>query len=157
MNRKHTTALAAIAAGTAALVSTSAFAGSCPAGKMTTDAQRVRMTMPKGVTDTVIASIDLAQEKLALNDRKFRIRRLVIQPGGVVPWHSHGERPALIYIVSGTIVEYASSCAVPIVHRKGEVATETHVTAHWWKNKTRRPVVLLSADILTEQADPHMM
>jgi len=154
---KRTPVFAALAAGFAALVSTSAFAGSSPAGKMATDAQREKMTTPKGVTDKVVAAIDLAQEKLALNGSKFRIRRLVIQPGGVVPWHSHEERPALIYVVSGAIMEYASTCAVPIVHRKGEVATETHATAHWWKNHPRRPVVLLSADILTEHADPHMM
>ena len=30
---------------------------------------------------------------------------LVVQPGGIVPWHSHADRPALIYVVSGEIVE----------------------------------------------------
>jgi quercetin dioxygenase-like cupin family protein len=74
-----------------------------------------------------------------------------------VPWHSHAERPAIIYIVSGTIVEYASTCAVPIVHRAGDVARETHATSHWWKNTSNRPAVLLSADILHDKADPHMM
>ena len=98
-----------------------------------------------------------AKEALALNDHKFRLRRLVIQPGGVVAWHSHEERPAIIYIVSGTIVEYASTCAVPIVHTTGDVARETHTTQHWWKNTTRKPVVLLSTDILHDKMDQHGM
>ena len=99
-----------------------------------TDAQKPGATMPKGVDDKVIGSIDLAKEGPALKDHKLRLRRLVIQPGGVVPWHSHAERPAIIYIVSGTIVEYRSTCAVPIVHKAGEVAEEMHTTSHWWKN-----------------------
>jgi hypothetical protein len=58
--------------------------------------------------------------------------------------------------VSGEIVEYASNCAVPIVHKAGEVATETHVTSHWWKNDSKAPVVLLSADILHDHSDKNM-
>src|SRR2546429_1060354 len=40
------------------------------------------------------------------------------------PWHSHGERPALIYIIEGEIVEYASNCAAPITHKAGERSEE---------------------------------
>ena len=60
--------------------------------------------------------------------------------------------------VSGEITEYASTCAVPIVHRAGEVATETHATSHWWKNLGQETVVLLSADLFPiAAADHHMM
>lgn len=156
MIRMKRTVLAVTAAGCAALAGP-AFAGSCPDDKVVADAHQERMTTPRGVTDKVIASVDLAQEKVGLKDHKFRMRRLVIQPGGVVPWHSHAERPAIIYIVSGTIMEYASTCSVPIVHRAGEVATETKATSHWWKNTSGRPVVLLSADILHDRTDPKMM
>ena len=34
------------------------------------------------------------EEAVGVNNRLFRLRRLVVQPGGVVPWHSHGNRPA---------------------------------------------------------------
>lgn len=139
------------------LLATTASAGECPAGSVTADGQKPGATMNKGVTDTVIGSIDLAEEGPRLGDHKFRIRRLVVQPGGTVAWHSHGERPALIYIVSGSIVEYRSTCAVPITHRAGEVATEIHTTQHWWKNHTRKPVVLLSTDIVGARSDKHMM
>ena len=62
------------------------------------------------------------------NGHLMRVRKLEIQPGGIVPWHSHDDRPALIYVVSGEIYEYASNCAVPILHKAGEVARETHAT-----------------------------
>src|SRR6266511_1943370 len=71
----------------------------------------------KGVTDKVLSQIDLAGEKLALKGHLMRVRKLEVQPGGVVPWHSHEDRPALIYVASGEIYEYASNCAVPILHK----------------------------------------
>jgi quercetin dioxygenase-like cupin family protein len=150
-------ALAACAVAAPQIGATPAFAGSCPTTKVTTDGQKPGPSAHKNVTDTVIASTDLAQEAPRLRDHKFRLRRLVIQPGGVVAWHSHEERPAIIYIVSGSVTEYASTCAVPIVHRAGDVARETHTTKHWWKNTTNKRVVLLSADILHDKVDPKTM
>lgn len=133
-----------------------AFAGECPAGQARPDATKPSTVAAKGVTDTVLAQIDLGGEKVALKGHNMRVRRLVIQPGGIVPWHSHAERPALIYIISGVINEYASNCAVPIVHKAGEVARETHATAHWWQNTGNVPVVLLSFDIQHDPNDKHM-
>jgi len=153
-----------VALGAAALVSCLgaglAHAGTCPADKIVADgAGQPKSSLPaSGVTDTVIASDDLAKETIGINDRLFRLRKLVIQPGGVVPWHSHGDRPAIIYMISGEIVEYASNCAVPIVHRAGDPRVETHATSHWWKNLGKEPVVLLSADLFHKAGhDDHMM
>ncbi len=134
-----------------------AFAGSCPAGKMGVDVRSMNTTPAKGVTDTVLTSIDVAKEPAHIEGRLFRMRRLVIQPGGVVPWHSHGERPAIIYVVSGEVTEYASSCSVPIVHRAGDATPELHVTSHWWKNTGKATAVLLSADLMPVGSDAHMM
>ena len=47
-------------------------------------------------------------------------------------------------------------CAVPIVHKSGEVARETHVTAHWWRNTGKETAVLLSADLLHDASDHNM-
>ena len=135
-------------------------AGGCPAAKVVPDGKGRAMSQApaQGVTDTVIASNDLAQQGIGVNDRLFRLRRLVVQPGGVVPWHSHGDRPAIIYIVSSEIIEFASTCAEPIVHKAGEATAEMHGTSHWWKNETQQPVVLLSADLFHKAGhDDHMM
>jgi len=86
----------------------------------------------------------------------LRLRRLTIAPGGFVPWHSHGDRPAIIYIGGGEVTEYASNCAVPIVHKSADVARETHVTSHWWKNTGKETAVLLSADLLHDASDHNM-
>ncbi len=141
----------------AALSAMPAAAGECPADQVTANGQQAGATAHKDVTDEVIASIDLSQEKVALADTMFRMRRLVVQPGGEVAWHGHGDRPAIIYIVSGAIVEYASTCAVPITHKAGDVAPETHATSHWWKNISKEPAILISADLLHNAADPKTM
>lgn len=133
-----------------------ALAGECPAGQTKADVTKNAGHAAKAVTDTVLAQIDLGAEKVALKGHNMRVRKLVIQPGGIVPWHSHAERPALIYIVSGQVFEYASNCAVPILHKAGEVARETHATAHWWKNTGNVPVVLLSFDIQRDPNDKNM-
>jgi quercetin dioxygenase-like cupin family protein len=145
-----------LAAAIAATFAGTAMAGECPAGQMKTGATANAGHAAKAVTDQVLAQIDLGGEKVALEGHNMRVRKLVIQPGGIVPWHSHEERPALIYIVAGQIFEYASNGAVPILHKAGEVSRETHATSHWWKNTGKIPVVLLSFDIQKDPNDKNM-
>ena len=132
-------------------------AGECPADRVVANREQPMETQGRGVTDTVLATIQLSQEPAAIKGRQLRLRRLVVAPDGVVPWHSHGNRPALIYIVEGEITEYASTCSVPIVHRAGEAAIERNPTAHWWRNTSDRPAVLLSADLFPTSEDAHVM
>ncbi len=144
-------------AGSLVAASASAMAGECAAGKIVADGKgRQDQSMAaKDVTDNVLASIDLSKEMVALNDRQFRMRRLEIQAGGIVPWHSHADRPALIYVVAGEVTEYASTCADPIVHKAGDVSVDSG-RSHWWKNTGGETVVLISADILHDKMDTSM-
>ena len=137
------------------LMLTAASAGDCPASKVSADGMKPGPSAPSRLTDTVIASIDVAPLGAGFDGYKMRMRRLVIEPGGVVPWHSHGGRPANIYIISGAITEYRSTCSVPIRHKAGDVTAEFGPQlAHWWKNNTRRRTVLISADILAPTMKP---
>ncbi len=148
--------MAAVIVGALSIVATAASAGQCPADKMGVDVTKPSTMAAKDVTDKVLAAIDLAKEPAKIQDRQLRLRKLEIKPGGVVPWHNHADRPAIIYIVQGEVLEYASNCSVPIVHKAGEVARETNATSHWWKNTGTKTVVLLSADILHDQSDKNM-
>jgi quercetin dioxygenase-like cupin family protein len=123
-----------------------AMAGDCPAGKEGASPLAVA-TMPKDVTDNVIGSIDLGNG-YNIAGKTMRLRKLVIQPGGIVPNHSHAERPANIYVVDGAITEYRSTCSVPIEHKAGDVAVESGSLSHWWRNNGNKPVTLVSADIV---------
>ena len=138
------------------LFATAALAGGCPAGKVGVDVTKPGAMANKDATDKVLEMIDLSKEKVALADHEFRIRRLVVKSGGEIAWHSHADRPALIYIISGEMTEYASNCSVPIVHKAGDVAKETSETSHWWKNTGSKTAVLISADILHDKTDQNM-
>jgi quercetin dioxygenase-like cupin family protein len=127
-----------------------AFAGECPADQVAENGMKPGEMMPKKVTDEVISSIDLSVKGDAWKNSTFRMRKLVVQPGGVVPWHAHDARPANILVVSGSITEYRSTCKVPILHKAGDVTAEFGHLSHWWKNNGKKPAVLYSADILTQ-------
>ena len=146
---------AALLAGVSMLAATAASANGCPAGQEGSNPLANAATKPAGVTDTVLEQIDLSQQMVKLDDHMLRIRRLVIQPGGIVPMHDHADRPALIYIVSGEITEFASDCKVGIVHKAGDSSRDADLK-HWWKNMSKKKVVLISADILHDPHDQNM-
>jgi len=148
-------AAAALLAGFTALASTAASANGCPTNQMGENALSNAPTKPVGVTDTVLEAIDLSAQMVKLDDHQLRIRRLEVQPGGIVPLHDHADRPALIYIVSGEITEFANNCKTGIVHKAGETSRDADLK-HWWKNTSKKPVVLISADILHDAMDQNM-
>lgn len=79
----------------------------------------------------------------------LRTRRLTILPGGFVPTHSHADRPAIIYIVSGEVIEHSTKCSVPVIYKAGEsISAFGADLQHWWANKRRKTVVLTSSDIV---------
>jgi quercetin dioxygenase-like cupin family protein len=139
-------AAAAIAVSALSGFAVPAQAGQCPAGMETANPLADRATAPKNVTDDVLGSVDLGKE-IGVNGRDLRLRKLVVQPGGVVPFHSHDGRPALILTVSGEITEYRTTCGVPITHRAGELSRETNEVGHYWVNNGKVPAVLYSADV----------
>ena len=132
-------------------------AGACPAGKAAVNALTGAPTAPVGVVDTELASVDLSKENVRLEQRRLRLRHMTIAPGGIVPLHSHEDRPALIMVNSGEIYENSSKCAVPILHQAGDVAREYLGTRHWWKNTGTQPVELTIGDIVNDHKPETMM
>lgn len=155
LTKSRSRVAAGVLAGALMLAVAPAFAGGCPADQMGVDTIQDPRMAASGVTDTVVGMIDLSKEKVAI-DRRFRLRRLEVAPGGVVPWHSHADRPALISVVSGAITEYSSSCKAPIEHKAGEVSVEQGGLSHWWKNNGSETAVLYSADLFSDPNDHSM-
>lgn len=145
-----------IALATALAVAGLAHAGQCPSDKLAANDLPGAATAPVGVVDTELASIELANENVKLDQRRLRLRHMTIAPGGVVPLHSHEDRPALIMVDSGEIYEYSSKCAMPILHKAGETAREFMGTRHWWKNTGSVPVNLTIGDIVNDKKPASM-
>lgn len=134
-----------------AFLASAAHAGECPAGKVKAGVRTSGEMTPKDVTDETLSSIDLGKEIDGFDNRNLRFRKLVIQPGGVVPWHDHTDRPALILTASGEITEFRSDCGVGVTHKAGDISREVKGVMHWWKNEGSEPAVLYAADVQHSQ------
>ena len=134
-----------------------ALAGECPADKAGVNALAGAPTAPVGVMEMELASIDLSKENVKLSERRLRFRHMEIQPGGIVPLHSHEDRPALIMVNQGQIYENSSKCTVPILHKANEISREFLGVKHWWKNEGNVVVVLTIADIVNDRKPETMM
>ena len=87
-------------------------------------AQQVPPTENKGMSATQLSALDLSKQGLNdLNQRQMRIRQIIIEPGGVVGFHSHAQRPALTYVLRGTLLEHRKG-SPDRIYRPGEVITE---------------------------------
>ena len=138
-------------------VAAPALAGECPADKVGPNPLNGAAAAPVGVTEMELSSIDLGKENVNLPQRRLRFRHMEITPGGVVPLHSHADRPALIMVNQGQIYEYSSKCTQPILHRAGEISREYNGVMHWWKNESNSLVVLTIADIVNDRKPESMM
>jgi hypothetical protein len=82
--------------------------------------------------------------------------------GGKSPWFPGADVGLAAYVPlvstrpSKRIVEYASNCEAPIVHKAGDIRAETSGTSHWWKNLGKKTVVLYVGDLLHDRSDKNM-
>lgn len=84
-----------------------------------------------------------------LGDMFLRMRRLTIEPGGFVPTHYHDDRPSIVFVIQGELVEHNSFCTEEVVHRAGDWTAEFGpFVGHWWENRGTQPAVVLSADVI---------
>ena len=135
------------------LMSTAALAETCPPEHRLTTPRVLDAIPSKSLTREVIANIRLEGWR-DMGGFVFRMRRLEMPPGGFVPTHSHDDRPAIVYLVKGTVTEHNSLCAVPIVHTSGSVTEEFgEGFSHWWENTGNEVVTFISTDILPYDSD----
>jgi quercetin dioxygenase-like cupin family protein len=159
MSKQYTSERAvtlAVAIAGSIIVASAAVAGECPADKIKASAREKVDYKPVGVSDVTLGSIDLGKQPAHIEGRELRFRKLTIEPGGIVPWHSHDDRPALIFVQQGEIVEYASTCEVPIAHKAGDIRPEVFGTSHWWKNLGKETVILYVGDVRKDPKDHNM-
>jgi hypothetical protein len=132
----------------ASLLATTAVAGQCPADQ-TLDAPREIENAPDvGVDRPVLHEVDLTGWR-GMGPFHLRMRRLTVAVDGIVPTHEHHDRPSIVLVQTGEIIEHSAFCAVPILHLEGESSPEFgEGHKHWWENKSGKPVVLISTDVV---------
>jgi len=90
--------------------------------------------------------VELGPEIQGMENRQLRMRQLTIEPGGHIGVHSHKDRPAVGYVLSGTdTVTYADGKSR--VLKAGDSTSANHETTHWHENRGKEPIVLLVIDV----------
>ena len=114
----------------------SAQAGSCPKDKVLSIPRSIESKDSVGVGRETLAIVKLAGWR-GVGDLFLRTRRLTVDPHGIIPTHTHEDRPSIVYLVSGELIEHSTFCSVPIRHKAGEWAEEFGAGhGHWWENAT---------------------
>ncbi|MEO0999729.1 MAG: cupin domain-containing protein [Pseudomonadota bacterium] len=105
----------------------------------------------RGISNETLGLIPLGQYIESHEDRTMRMRYWEVEPGGVVPLHSHANRPSMIYIMEGTIVEHRSDLDEPKVYGPGGVSIEAGPVLHWWENTGDVTVKMIAFDVFQDQ------
>jgi len=104
----------------------------------------------KGVSVELLATVDLGSEIEGMTGRLLRMRRVTIEPGGVLgPVHDHKDRPGTVYILHGTITDYRNGVATE--YGPGVGWPEDRNTTHWLENRSTMPAVEISVDIVKQE------
>ena len=104
----------------------------------------------RGVAVEMLSTVDLASEIEGMDGRELRMRKVTIEPGGVLgPVHDHKGRPGLVWILQGTITDHRGGVATD--YGPGVGWPEDRGTLHWLENRGTVPAVEISVDIVNRE------
>ena len=104
----------------------------------------------RGVAVEMLSTVDLASEIEGMEGRELRMRKVTIEPGGVLgPVHDHKGRPGLVWILQGTITDHRDGVATD--YGPGVGWPEDRGTVHWLENRGTVPAVEISVDIVARE------
>lgn len=125
-------------------VTQAARARACPPERTQAGARSEGFGATSGVTVEDVAVTALAGDPA----RVLRLRRIVVQPGGVIAWHDHAAVQGMALLTTGEMVELRNTCLDPIVYRAGDIAREDAETAHSWRNESDSVAVVLVSHVV---------
>lgn len=101
-----------------------------------------------GMSNQPIGTFDMAREIPGFVGRDFRVRFWWMAPEGEIAEHCHEDRPAFVYLLSGTVEEtYMDENNQPQKRTltEGQAVPEGNGTHHWWRNESKTEVVTMVA------------
>lgn len=111
--------------------------------------QQAPPTDTKDVKTTVVASVDLGPEIEGMQGRQLRMRVLTFEPGSHVGLHNHRDRPAVVYILQGTLTNHREGSPA-VQYHEGQSFAEGKGITHWVENRGTKPVILVAVDIFKQ-------
>ena len=108
--------------------------------------QRIPPAETVGMTQERLRSVNLTEEIDSTEGRPLRMRKLTLQPGGVLALHDHVDRPAVTYLLEGQMTYYREGQPLLVVN-PGEGSASGRATAHWGESTGDVPAVWIAVDI----------
>ena len=108
--------------------------------------QRQPPTQNAGFSEELLRSIDLTTELPSVAGRPLRMRKITLQPGGVLGMHNHVDRPAITYLLQGQMT-YHQEGNPDLVINPGQGTAEGRATTHWAESTGTVPAVWIGVDI----------
>ena len=108
--------------------------------------QRQAPTQTVGQSEELLRSIDLTNELDSSKGRPLRMRKVTLQPGGVLGLHNHVDRPAVTYLLQGQMT-YRQEGKPDLVANPGDGFAEGRATTHWAESTGKVPAVWIAVDI----------
>ncbi|MBK8336289.1 MAG: cupin domain-containing protein [Sterolibacteriaceae bacterium] len=109
-------------------------------------AQQAGQPATRGVTGKPLTTLEFADDLPNLAGQAMRMRRVEIAPGGGVDTHSHRGRPAVLYIVTGSIVERRGGAQR--TYSAGDSYAIGGDTTHAIDNPGAAPAIYIEVDIV---------
>ena len=103
-------------------------------------------TTTVGQSEETLRSLDLTGELDSGAGRSLRMRRITLQPGGVIGIHNHVDRPAITYLLQGQMT-YHQDGEPDMVANQGDGFAEGRSTTHWGESTGSVPAVWVAVDI----------
>jgi quercetin dioxygenase-like cupin family protein len=104
---------------------------------------------PKGPLAKPLLNLDLGPEMDTVQGRTLRMQLTTYEPGSSNKPHSHKDRPEVVYILSGRVIEHRGDVAKE--YGPGDSFTADHTTTHWMENKGSVPAVMLVTGIAKKE------
>jgi len=104
-------------------------------------------TQRVGVAGKELATVKLGADFSIGKGRKLRMREVTIAPGGLLPMHSHADRPSVSYVLQGSLIEYLEGDATGRQLNVGESYATHGAKGHALENKGQIPAVFLEVDL----------
>ncbi len=96
-----------------------------------------------------LIGLDLAPEMESVQGRSLCMQLTTYEPGASNTEHSHKDRPEVVYVLSGKIIDHRGDAAKE--YGPGDTFTADRNTTHWMENKGTVPAVMLVTGIAARE------
>jgi len=131
------------------LTSIAWFAGFALAVSVGTARAQAPAADAKGPVAKPLLNLDLSGEIDGVQGRVMRMQLTTYEPGSSNKPHSHKDRPEVVYILSGKVIEHRGDVARE--YGPGDTFTADKSTTHWMENKGTVPAVMLVTGIAKKE------